>query len=289
MEFHESFRAMNTAVDVFIESPPPVPPSAAFLEVRLLFEQQEARFSRFRDSSLLSRLNRGETVDDPWLAAAVRLALEASELTGGLFNPMVLPALARAGYDRTFDEVSGGDPARSAVPPPAEALHLAGSAVRLSEGQLDLGGIVKGWTTDLGVEHLAPRHPSVFLNAGGDIRAAGDDAGGHGWEMSVAGPSGADVWQGRITGAIATSTTLKRRWTTASGAVAHHLIDPRTGLPSASPFAQATARAALCRVAETWSKAVLIGGPDALEFAASRGVPVLAIDSEGRPHTTGDW
>lgn len=288
MEFHEAFRAMNTDIDLFIEAS--AQPMGAFLEVRLLFEQQEERFSRFRASSLLSCLNGGETVDDPWLAAAVSLAFEAFEATGGLFNPMVLPALRLAGYDRTFEEVAGGMPAAMPVPSPRDAIALDGTRVTLRAGQLDLGGLVKGWTADLGVEHLMGRYPNVFLNAGGDIRTAGDDADGRGWELSVAAPGGGDdAWAGRITGAIATSTTLKRRWTTSIGATAHHLIDPRTGLPSESPFVQVTARAPLCRVAETWSKAVLIGGPPALGLASDRGVPVLAFDAAGARHLCGDW
>ena len=45
MQFTESFRAMNTDVDAIIEAPSR--PLDAFLTLRLLFEQQEERFSRF--------------------------------------------------------------------------------------------------------------------------------------------------------------------------------------------------------------------------------------------------
>jgi len=288
VEFHENFRAMDTDVDVFIEAESM--PFGAFAEARLLFDQQEDRFSRFRPQSLLSRLNNGETIVDGWLAEAVSLALEAFGATGGLFNPMILPALRASGYDRTFREVAGGRPEAAPSPDPRACLRLEATRVQLLEGQVDLGGIVKGWTADLAVEHLCGRYPNVFLNAGGDIRCAGGDGAGRGWAMDILAPGErVTAWRGRLSGAIATSTTLKRRWQTTEGGTAHHLIDPRSGLPADSRFVQVTVRAEHCRVAEIWAKAVLIGGEDALAGAAAANLAVLAIANDGAQTRIGDW
>jgi len=279
-EYHDSFRAMNTDVDVFVYHH--TSPTDAFLNIRLLFERQEERFSRFRPSSLLSRLNAGATVSDDVFARACRLALDAFEFTGGLFNPLVLPALRAAGYDRTFEEVSGGNPEAQAVPDPRESLAFDGASVSLRHGQLDLGGIVKGWTVDLAVEAIAAGYPNLFLNAGGDLRCEGSEPGMDGWFVSVAGRPGQDApWEGTMTGAVATSTTAKRRWSTTSGGVAHHLIDPRTGLPSDSPFEQVSAWADDARTAECWAKAVVIGGEAAAAKAAALGVELVTIDRDG--------
>ena len=81
---------MDTDIDLFIETAG-APPPGAFIGVRLLFEQQEERFSRFREQSLLSRLNRGEVIEDAWLARVVAMAIDAHQLTGGYCNPLVLP------------------------------------------------------------------------------------------------------------------------------------------------------------------------------------------------------
>ncbi|GAB4321883.1 MAG: FAD:protein FMN transferase [Dehalococcoidia bacterium] len=279
VEFTDSFRAMDTEIDVTVMADRP--PIEAFLSIRVLFEQQEARFSRFRPGSLVSRLNRGEVVTDPWLADACQLAVAAHAATGGLFNPLVLEALLAAGYDRTFAEVSGGMPVLAPAPDPALAIAIEGETVRLSRGGLDLGGIVKGWTVDLAVELVARDVAGVLVNAGGDLRAAGSSDAGEGWYVEVDAPDGTIAWAGMLTGAVATSTTAKRRWRTDTGGVAHHLIDPRTGIPADTPFVQVSAWAAEARVAETWAKAVLIGG-DATATAASRaGVSILAFDSAG--------
>src|SRR5512139_564558 len=69
LRHEDSFRAMDTDIDVLIESESSLPPVGAFAGARLLFDTQEERFSRFRPGSLLSRLNAGHAVDDAWLAA----------------------------------------------------------------------------------------------------------------------------------------------------------------------------------------------------------------------------
>lgn len=278
---------MDTTIDVFVEAD--TPPAGMFAEVRLLFEQQEQRFSRFRPKSLLSRLNAREAVDDPWLREGLEMAIDAWETTEGLFNPMVLPALRAAGYDRTFRDVRGGAELREPAPAPADCLSFEGDGARLLAGQVDLGGIVKGWTADLAAEHLAGRFPNVMVNAGGDIRCVGGDAAGGGWLLEVDAPNESVAWEGRVTGAIATSTTLKRRWRMDGGREAHHLIDPRTGAPARDGFLQVTARAGECWIAEVWAKAILIGGEHTARSAEALGVPSVAFAADGEARFFGEW
>ena len=271
---------MNTDIDVEIVAP--TRPHAAFISIQLLFEEQEQQFSRFRDSSLLSQLNRGKPVTDGTFAVACRMAIEAYEFTGGLFNPMVLPALREAGYDRTFQEVRGGTPRSQPVPDPRVCLVIREKTVALVNGQLDLGGIIKGWTADLAVEAYAAEYDGLLVNAGGDVRATGTDAEGAAWQLAIERPGGGQpVWTGSVAGGCATSTTLRRRWTTSGGEMAHHLIDPRTGGPSTSLLVQATAWAPEAWQSEAWAKAVLIGGKEAASAASAVGVRSLAVASSG--------
>lgn len=282
----ESFRAMDTDVGVIIAADSR--PVAEFLSLRVLFEQQEERFSRFRPGSLLSRLNRGEVVEDEMFAAACHLAIEGHEFTAGLYNPMVLMALMAAGYGATFADVSGGAPVRQVVPDPRDCLQVEGNRVKLCGGGLDLGGIVKGWTVDLGLGLMEQEYPDVFINAGGDLRCAGAEPGVDGWLVAIDSPLEGmpDPWEGAVRGAVATSTTAKRRWQTSNGGLAHHLIDPRSGLPAESPFVQVTAWAAEAWRAEVWAKAVLIGGEAAAGLARAQGHRVVAVGADG---SVRDW
>src|SRR5581483_10323756 len=94
-----TFRAMGTEVQLLTVGDQGADPLEA---ARDLIMSLEARWSRFRPDSELSRLN---TARQPWRLPAdtfalVEAAVEAWRLTGGRFDPTVLPALVAAGYDR---------------------------------------------------------------------------------------------------------------------------------------------------------------------------------------------
>ncbi len=77
----------------------------------------EARWSRFIPTSDVSRLNALASlpvVVAPETFALVQLAVEGWRMTGGRFDPTVLPALVAAGYDRSFDPWTAA-PARTGL------------------------------------------------------------------------------------------------------------------------------------------------------------------------------
>ena len=66
----------------------------------------EARWSRFRPDSEISRLNARPgmpVVVSAETYALVERAVEGAAMTGGLFDPTLLPELRDAGYDRSFE------------------------------------------------------------------------------------------------------------------------------------------------------------------------------------------
>jgi thiamine biosynthesis lipoprotein len=84
--------------------------------------------------------------------------------------------------------------------------------------------------------------------------------------------------------AVATSTTMRRRWMTSDGNFAHHLIDPRTGLPSESDLASVTVVGSSVAEAEVQAKVLLLlGRRAAVEKAYSEGLAVVLIDKTGEP------
>src|SRR5207253_3616088 len=73
--------------------------------VRALFEERDARFSRFRPSSELSRVNAlplGLTLVSGEFASMLSLSLDAARATDGIVTPTVGSAILAAGYDRDF-------------------------------------------------------------------------------------------------------------------------------------------------------------------------------------------
>ena len=88
---------------------------------------------------------------------------------------------------------------------------------------------------------------------------------------------------GLANGAVATSTTLRRRWTV-DGEDRHHLIDPGTGSPVRDgPRRRSTVIAGSAWVAEVLAKAVLLrGSAHPFDLIGGLSVDALAVDDAGR-------
>ena len=249
--------------------------SGALDRARLLLASLEARWTRFRPDSELSRLNAAQgrpmsLPDDTF--ALVEAAVAAWRLTGGRFDPTVLPALAAAGYDRSFELVArdgpaGDDGTASAVPGCVGiALERHTHLVRLPPGvALDLGGIAKGHAADRAVAALlADGAVGALVNLGGDVRVAGVAPDGDAWTVAVDDPHrpGRDLGVLRLAdGAVATSSRTRRRWAR-GGRMFHHLIDPATAAPASRGVDAAVVVAGHALWAEVLAKAALIAGPD---------------------------
>jgi thiamine biosynthesis lipoprotein len=226
----------------------------------------EARWSRFVASSDVGRLNLSEgravTVSASTLDLVER-AIAWWRTTEGRFDPTVLEALEAAGYDR--DHALGHGPIGEGSPAPG----CAGIVVDREAGTIqlpaavgvDLGGIGKGRAVDLVAEHLQDLAGGL-VDLGGDLRVWGTAPGdGSGWPIAVDDlrNGGTLALLGLLDGAVATSSTLRRRWSDGTRS-AHHLIDPRDGSPVRGELVSVTVVAGQAEGAEVLAKAALIAG-----------------------------
>jgi thiamine biosynthesis lipoprotein len=246
----------------------------------------EQLWSRFLPNSEVSALNEhaGRPVEvSSATVLLVQRAIEAWRITGGAFDPTVLGDVLRAGYDRTFDELTG-EPDPSTLMLGCTDIEIAGNEVRLPAGTgFDSGGIGKGLAADIvAVEVMAAGADGVCINLGGDLRVLGTSADGS-WTVAVEHPAFDDpiARVGLEHGAIATSTTLNRRWVV-GGEERHHLIDPHTGLPSSTDLTLATVIAGEAWIAEVMAKAVLLRGADrAFDLLDEHHTAALVVDDRG--------
>lgn len=243
----------------------------------------EARLSRFLPDSALSQLDRERQVSDPALAAVTRAALALRASTCGMFDPTLGARLRGLGYDRPFVEL--GRAASRAGPPPREdalEVEVVGDQVRLTgAGSLDLGGIAKGWTVDRMVERLRRGGARWGLvDGGGDLRGFGRR-----WRIGVGDGLAVSVSDE----AVATSSTLVRRWRDATGLESHHIVDPRTGAPARTRAVTATVIAATATEADALATALLVDPELVLPRLAARGGRAALCDDQGLWWTTTDW
>jgi thiamine biosynthesis lipoprotein len=251
-------------------------------------EQLESRWSRFRPDSEVSILTRRAGHLVPVSADTVLLverAVEAWRLTGGSFDPTVLGAVLRAGYDRSYEDLDDEvAPVRSDLVIGCTDIVVVPDAVQLPAGTgFDPGGIGKGLTADLvAAELLAEGVDGVCINMGGDLRVAGAGPDGAPWTIAIEHPWLREpvTLVGLAGGAVATSTTLKRAWT-AGGERRHHLIDPMTGEPSHSDLDLVSVIAGDTWVAEVLAKAALLRGAERAFDIIDHDVQALTVDHDG--------
>ena len=256
------------------------------------------RLTRHDPASDLMRVNADQRLDvavRPTLAAALRWAADAAEMSGGIVDVTLLRERLAA------EEPTPLEPSRRGGSRPTWRLERSrhGSAILHRDGRtaFDLDGVAKGWIADRALA-LLDRHPGALVDADGDIAIR--SANGDSWEVSVADPRtpGAELAVFALPGArlgarygLATSGISVHRWTAPDGE-RHHLIDPRTGRPAATDVVQATVLAGTARAAETWAKTAvvlgLVAALDVLDRAPVLGAILLAADGRvlAVPRTT---
>jgi thiamine biosynthesis lipoprotein len=268
------------------------PAEALASEASLVLRRIEAwagRLTRFAATSELSRLNAAPATSvpiGPTLTAVLDWARTAEARTDGLVSVAFLDARL------------GAESGTASPPTPNRRWSLErrarGAAVRRPAGlRFDLDGVAKGWLADRALALPAAR--SALVDGDGDlaIRVAPGD----GWAIGIADPRTAGgllavvrleaTDRTRVFG-LATSGTSVHRWVHADGAVAHHLIDPRTGRPADTDMVQATVLAGTARDAEAFAKLALIAGTAGAAQALDRPVVLGAVllTGAGEIHAT---
>lgn len=308
LEHEAVVRFASMGSDVVLRVVRPGPGAAAALDRAAAAVQDVARhLTRFERSSALCRVNRDP---DAWhrvpvvLAQALAEAERAHLATGGIFDPRVLPALVDWGYDRTFAELATAVPADADAHrtprPPAHPLRgrwqpvvLPGAGeplVSLGGEPVDLGGIGKGLAVRAAAAELAGSGAAVLVDAGGDEWLGGAGPSGDGWRVGVEDPAGGDdplLVLRLVDSGCATSSVRRRTWRTAAGAVVHHLVDPRTGLPGGDGLAQVTVVHPDPAWAEVWSKTLFLAGADGVAaLAGAHGLAAVWVTRDGHVTTS---
>jgi thiamine biosynthesis lipoprotein len=289
------FRAMGSDCQVIVVGGPDGLAEAGHRRVGEL----EQRWSRFRPDSEISLLNAaaGTAMDvgDDTVALVTR-AVEGWRFTGGSYDPTVLGAVLRAGYDRSFEQLVDDMPrAGSALVVACTDIEIDGNRITVPRGTgIDPGGIGKGLAADLVAHELVDAGAvGACVNMGGDVAVYGsgpDDDGPNagGWTVAVEYPFLDDplVLLGVADSGVATSSTLHHRWTL-DGAHRHHLIDPRTGEPADTDLVHVTVVAGSAWAAEVLAKAVLIRGADhPFDLVDGTGAEALVVTADGRVLTS---
>jgi thiamine biosynthesis lipoprotein len=251
----------------------------------------EAKYSRYRDDSLLSRINLAAGVHAVEIDDETRALLDYADrchaLSQGRFD------VTSGVYRRAWD--FRRDPPRVPAPEEIVALrelvgwqHVERTArtahLRKRGMQLDFGGIGKEYAADRAATILQQHGIAhALVNLGGDVRAIGAQASGAPWRIGIRHPREAepaviasvDVAEG----AIATSGDYERFFEI-DGRRYCHIIDALTGMP-VSAWQSISVAAPLAIVAGSCSTIAMLMGTEAPAFLRDQGVTWLGVDASG--------
>ncbi len=235
--------------------------------VRLFLTDFEEKYSRFKPHSLISTLNNTGALINPdqTTIALLTLAQKFYRDTGGIFNPLIGEHLLARGYDTNYSFTPKTEP--SDFPSPLTALSISRESIKLTAGQIDLGGYGKGWLIDQLSLFLRDRGFQYFLiNGGGDMYATSnyDEP----IPIYLEHPTLPNTYIAETTlknQGFAASSTEKRRWQVA-GKKYSHIVDTTNPTKNSSDLNNDTfgiyVKAPLAVTADAWSTTLLISKPE---------------------------
>lgn len=213
-------------------------------------------YSRFKADSLIGQLNAHKQLDRPpkELLDMLAFAQKMHAATNGAFDISVGGVLQRLGY---------GDTKTATHTQPnfwSQVNYDRYKIVIPDENAIDLGGFGKGWLLDKLAVMLEQRGYQDFLiNGGGDIVVHASKPVEFGLEHPCDPTKVIGTTKIRH-GALAVSSTVKRRWVKNS-TISHHIIDPATQQSSDNGVVSAYVKGATALIADTLAT-VLVLQPD---------------------------
>jgi len=248
----------------------------------------EKKYSRFRNDSLLSQINSSAgnklgCAIDTETESLFRHAINCYEQSDGLFD------ISTGALNAIWDFKQSAVPTASQIE--TARAHVGLHEIRcenlhmhLPRGmQIDLGGIVKEYAADstarlatsLGVEH-------GLVNLGGDFSVIGAQPGPKPWRVGITSPESDNSVMAKIDlfgGGLASSGDYERFFEH-EGVRYSHILNPKTGWPSAGLRAVSVA-ANLCTVAGSVATiAMLKSEPEAIVWLKDSGLAYVYMDSK---------
>lgn len=287
--FVHSFFAMGSDCTVHLDGAAQAEQIATAAEAEV--NRIEARYSRYRADSELTRINRaaaaGESIAvDAETAGLITYAYACFARSEGAFD--ITSGLLRAAWDFSLRRI----PTQSAIDALLPRIGL--DKVNWSEPErrltftrpgmeLDFGGLGKEYAADRAAEvclSLSARYG--FVDLGGDIRVIGVQSDGPPWRIGIRDPRDPDRVTATVElagGSLATSGDYER-FIDVDGRRYCHILDPRSGWP-AQGLRSVTVISERCLVAGSLSTTAMLKGRAGAAWLKSLGVRHIVVDDRG--------
>jgi FAD:protein FMN transferase len=261
----------GTTYSMVYENMNNIPPDSMKVKVDKILDDFDMSLSVYKDSSIISRLNRNEdAVPDSFFVEVFQKSALVSDMTGGAFDITVAPLVAAWGFGpdahKNFTD-SKRDSLLSLVGMDKVSL-VNGRLVKTDPRvKLDVNAIAQGYSVDVICRYFDSRGIKNYLiEIGGEVRAKGKKNGNL-WRIGIDKPADNNMSPGqdleaiiRISDkALATSGNY-RKFFVEDGIKYSHTIDPHTGYPTKNTILSASILADDCSMADGIATACMVMG-----------------------------
>lgn len=216
-----------------------------------IFKEIENTLSLWDENSMIRKVNRNEDVElNQIFIDNFNYAMEAAELTDGLFDPTVGPLVSAWG----FHYKEGMEMTPAIVDSLRQLVDYR--KVKIEDGRvvkanpnmtLDFNAVAQGYTTDMIGEFLLSNNVNNFLvDVGGEIMARGSKPNDEPWKVGIEKPAATKDSERIVqeivelnNQSIVTSGNY-RKYVEKNGKRYSHSLNPKTGYPSENNLLSAT-------------------------------------------------
>lgn len=285
-----TFRAMAAENEVQIHSDDEAHAGHAASAAIAAVARIEAKYSRYLEDSVVTRINRAAGGAPVEIDEETRLLLSYADTcyrqSDGLFD--ATSGVLRRAWRFDRPRVPGDAELAALLPLIGwDRVELSSHAVRLPTAgmEIDFGGFGKEYAADNAALALREQGvTSALVNLAGDLAILGPAPDGSPWQVGIQHPRREGALIARLpvaSGAIATSGDYER-YIEVDGERHCHVLDPRTGR-SARGFQSVTVHAPSCLVAGSASTiAMLKGADEGLAWLRALGLPFFCVLEGGR-------
>jgi len=242
-------------------------------QIDSLFLVIDASLSTYLSSSLISRLNKGDTglLLDTHFVNVFNTSQQVSSRTKGLFDCTIAPLVNAWGFgvEAATDEIDSINIQKIVNQIGYENLSLQGDSL-LSNPKgmtIDFNALAQGYTVDVIASFLEQRNITDFMiEVGGEIRVSGLNSRGKNWIIGIDKPNKdidqSDRFQLKINltnKSLATSGNY-RKFYEKNNKIYSHTINPKTGFPVQHSLMSASVVADDCISADAYATAFMVMG-----------------------------
>ncbi len=262
-----------------------------------VIRQVDMTLSPFQSQSVVSRVNRGDTLaSHPWLTEVIELSQRVCSISGGAFDPTLAPLINLWGFG--YEPGQDTAPTQEQVDSVLASVGIMQCAIvdgevvkKHPDTKFNFSAIAKGYGVDMIADMLRRNGCENYLvEVGGELSLRGLNPRGEKWRVQIDAPVSADdgsAMHQRLAVRQLTDTCMAtsgnyRNYREEGGRRYGHTISPVTGHPVESSTLSATVTAGSCALADALATACMAMPLDSAGAMIERmpGVGALLVTAE---------